>query len=193
MAATKGRSINQIRELVNAGISIIGENRVQELIQKLLNLPKGLRTDFIGHLQSNKVKEVVNNCGIIHSVDSIKLAQIINTEAERVGKIQKILLEVNMGGESSKHGFSPQDVKKAVGEIIRLKNLSLQGLMTMAPHFPDPEQTRPIFSTLRELRDKLEVAFHISLPDLSMGMSNDFSIAIEEGATIIRLGRILFE
>lgn len=193
LAATKERTVKEIFQAVAAGISVIGENRVQELLKKLPDIPKQIRIDFIGHLQRNKVKKIIKICHLIHSVDTLKLAKIIHEEAKKIGKIQKILLEINVAQEKSKHGFNPEELMSSVKKILGMKNLQLQGLMTMAPYFEDKEMARPIYKKLSQLKNFLEKQFKISLPELSMGMSNDYQVAIGEGATIIRLGRIIFD
>lgn len=193
LAATKSRGFKEINEIVAAGISVIGENRVQELVKKIENLPKSIRVDFIGHLQTNKVKEVVRYCYLIHSVDSSRLANAIDKEAKKQNKIQNILLEVNIANEETKFGFKKDDVVKAFPKLLELDSIRIQGLMTIAPYFNDQEKSRPIFQELRNLKEVLEKKFNILLPELSMGMSNDYQIAVEENATILRLGRILFD
>lgn len=193
LAATKGRTIKEISQAVASGIFVIGENRVQELLKKLPDLPKQIRIDFIGHLQTNKVKDVIKHCFLIHSVDSLKLAEIINEEAERIGKIQKILLETNVVNEQTKFGFKEDELIKVFPQLLQMKNLNILGLMTMAPYNKDKEMARPVYKKLRQLKNSLEKQFKISLPELSMGMSNDYQIAIEEGTTIIRLGRAIFD
>lgn len=193
LAATKGRTIKEIFQAVAAGISVIGENQAQELLKKLPDLPKQIRIDFIGHLQTNKAKKIIKICHLIHSVDSLKLAEIINEEAEKIGKIQKILLEINIVNEQTKFGFKEYELIKVFPRLLQMKNLNILGLMTMAPYNKDKEIARPVYKKLKQLKNSLEKQFKISLPELSMGMSNDYQIAIEEGATIIRLGRCLFE
>lgn len=187
LAITKGRTIEQINEALQAGVQAIGENKVQELKSKIPLLPNDLRVDFIGHLQTNKVKDVVKHCYLIHSVDSLHLAQEIDKQAEKIGKIQNILLQVNISREDTKYGFSKDEVINLFPQILRLKNIKIKGLMTIASYFDDPEKSRPVFKELKTIKDKL------NLSELSMGMSNDYKVAIDEGATIIRLGRIIFE
>jgi len=193
LVATKGRTIKEISQAVAAGISVIGENRVQELLNKLPHLPKQIRIDFIGHLQTNKVKDVVKHCFLIHSVDSLYLAQEIDKQAKKIGKIQNILLEINISGEGTKYGFKKEKIINIFPELITLKNIKVMGLMTITPYSKESEKSRPFFQTLRQLKKQIESKFRIILPELSMGMSNDYQIAIVEGATIIRLGRIIFE
>ena len=193
LAATKGRTIEQINKAIKGGIKVIGESQAQEMKKKLGLLPKDLRVDFIGHLQTNKVKDVVKHCFLIHSVDSPHLAQEIDKQAKKIEKIQNILLEINVSGEKTKYGFRKEEIMDIFPQLLGLKNLKIIGLMTIVPYFQEPEKSRPFFQGLRQLKKQLESKFNISLPELSMGMSNDYQIAIEEGATIVRLGRIIFE
>jgi len=186
IAVTKYVDDSAIQQAVEAGIKHFGENRVQEAERKILRLPgSGLCPTWhmIGHLQRNKVQTALKIFDIIHSIDSVRLAQAISAQAER---ILPVLLQVNIAGEKTKGGFQRDELSEAVAEISRLPNLSLKGLMTIAPLVDDPEEVRPVFKELRELRDSFE------MEHLSMGMSNDFEIAVEEGATMVRLGRIIF-
>lgn len=193
LAATKGRTPEQINKVIEGGIKVIGESRVQELINKFPFLPKTLRIDFIGHLQTKKVKDVVQTCFLIHSVDSLHLAQEIDKQAKKIGKIQNILLEINVSGEKTKYGFKKEEIINLFPQLLELKNLKIMGLMTIAPNYDHPEKSRPIFQELRQIKNQLENKYKVNLLELSMGMSNDYKIAIEEGATIIRLGRIIFD
>lgn len=193
LAATKGRTIKEIFQAVAAGIFVIGENRVQELLKKLPDLPKKIRIDFIGHLQNNKVKDVVKYCFLIHSVDSLHLAQEIDKQAKKIEKIQNIFLEINVSGEKTKYGFKKEEIMDIFPQLLELKNLKITGLMTIVPYFQEPEKSRPIFQELKQIKNQLESKYQVYLPELSMGMSNDYQVAIEEGATIIRLGRIIFD
>jgi pyridoxal phosphate enzyme (YggS family) len=186
IAVTKYVDDSAIRQAVEAGIKHFGENRVQEAQRKILRLPvSGLCPTWhmIGHLQRNKVQTALKIFDIIHSIDSVQLAQAISAQAER---ILPVLLQVNIAGEKTKGGFQRDELSKAVAEISKMPNLSLKGLMTIAPLVDDPEEVRPVFKELRELRDSF------GMEHLSMGMSNDFEIAVEEGATMVRLGRIIF-
>jgi len=186
VAITKGFEAQVVRAALDSGIRDFGENRVQEAEEKIAQL-KDLRPavtwHMVGHLQSNKAKVAVGLFDIIHSVDSIKLAEILNRRAE---KPLTVLLEVNVSGEVTKTGFSLGELAAAAKEIAQLTNLNLMGLMTVAPFVPDPEEVRPVFRKLRELRDSL------GLKQLSMGMTDDFEVAIEEGATMLRVGRAIF-
>lgn len=193
LAATKGRSVKEISQAVAAGISVIGENRVQELLKKLPDLPKKIRIDFIGHLQTNKVKDVIKHCFLIHSVDSLRLAQAIDKQTKKIGKIQNILLEINISGEKIKYGFKKEEIINLFPQLLELKNLKIMGLMTIAPYFKEPEKSRSIFQELKQIKNQLESKYQVYLPELSMGMSNDYQVAIEEGATIVRLGKIIFD
>lgn len=196
VAVSKTVDINRIREAVLSGISIIGENRVQEAREKIEEFNRLQTSDFrlqtvswhmVGHLQTNKAKTAVMLFDLIHSVDSLHLAEEIDRQAGKVGKIQKVLLEVNLAGEETKHGIPKEDAIDLLKEISKLNNISVEGLMTIPPFTEDPEEARPYFKELRELRDRTN-----GLRELSMGMSNDFEIAIEEGATIVRIGTAIF-
>ncbi len=192
LGATKTRGIEEIRQAFEAGLTCIGESKVQEMLGKVDEFPSDLRVDFIGHLQRNKVKPAVKHCFLIHSVDSLRLAQEIDKIAGKQGKRQKILFEVNVAGEETKHGFSKEELKKVMGEILDLKGLKVLGLMTMEPYMQDPEKGRWIFKSLKKLRNDLRKKFRIKLPELSMGMSQDFEVAVEEGATVLRIGEGIF-
>ena len=186
IAVTKYVDESAIQQAVEAGIEHFGENRVQEAQRKIIRLPgSGLCPTWhmIGHLQRNKVQTALKIFDIIHSIDSIRLAQSINAQAERV---IPVLLQVNVAGERTKGGFQKSELQEAVAEVSKLPNLSIKGLMTVAPMVDTPEEVRPVFRKLRELRDSF------GMEHLSMGMSNDFEIAVEEGATMVRLGRIVF-
>jgi pyridoxal phosphate enzyme (YggS family) len=186
VAVTKGFETPAIKAAFDLGIRNFGENRVQEAERKIVQLAE-LRTSvtwhMVGHLQSNKARLAVELFDIIHSVDSVKLATILDKLAE---KPLPVLLEVNVSGESTKEGFSADAVTGSVKEIEQLTNLELSGLMTVAPWVSKPEEVRPVFRKLRELRDAL------GLKHLSMGMTDDFEVAIEEGATMLRIGRAIF-
>ena len=186
IAVTKYVDESAIQQAVEAGIEHFGENRVQEAQRKILRLPgsKFCPTwHMIGHLQRNKVQTALKIFDIIHSIDSIRLAQSISAQAERV---VPVLLQVNVAGERTKGGFQRSELQEAVAEVSKLPNLSIKGLMTVAPMVDKPEEVRHVFKELRELRDSF------GIEHLSMGMSNDFEIAVEEGATMVRLGRVIF-
>jgi pyridoxal phosphate enzyme (YggS family) len=186
VAITKWAEIPAIRTVFDSGIRDFGENRVQEAEEKiaqLADLKSAVTWHMVGHLQSNKAKVATELFDIIHSVDSIKLAEILNRRAE---KPLPVLLEVNISDEASKSGFSVGETEAAVKAIKELPNLKVLGLMTVAPFVADPEEVRPVFRKLRELRDSY------GLEHLSMGMTDDFEVAVEEGATILRIGRAIF-
>jgi PLP dependent protein len=192
VAVTKTVGIEDIRQAIAAGAEDFGENRVQEFLGKYGLFPD-VRWHFIGTLQTNKVKDVVGKTCLIHSVDSLKLLDTIDRKAGEIGVVQPVLLEVNVAGEASKHGFEPDELPDALLEASGSQNVRVKGLMTMAP-FARPEDVRWVFRELRELRDSLrESALDgVELDDLSMGMTNDFRVAVEEGATIVRVGRAIF-
>lgn len=185
-AASKGVTDEMVLAALDAGLRDFGENYVQEAQLRVANLGARAREatwHFIGHLQTNKVPVALAVFDTIESVDSLKLAQTISRCAE---KPVRVLLEVNVAGEASKHGFAPADVGDAVAQLAALPNIDLAGLMTMAPEVRDAEETRPVFRALRELAEANGLA------ELSMGMTNDFEVAVEEGATMVRIGRALF-
>jgi hypothetical protein len=191
IAVSKTQLVATIQEAMRAGVRIFGENKVQEARGKIEELGRGT-WHLIGHLQSNKAKDAVRLFDFIDSVDRAELAQEINHRADALGKTQNVLLQVNIAGESTKFGCAP-DTARALAETINaLSHLALRGLMTIAPFTPEPEKSRPHFAALRELRDKLEAETGLKLPVLSMGMSGDFAVAIEEGATQVRVGTALF-
>jgi pyridoxal phosphate enzyme (YggS family) len=182
-----------IREAAEAGIRDVGENRVQEASAKFQVLGRDVTWHLVGHLQTNKVKKALEIFDWIHSVDSLRLAEEISRRAERVGREVDVLVEVNVSGEPSKFGVRPSELHRLIEQVVRLPHLRLRGLMTIAPLVDDPEKARPYFAALRELRDQLlrsGVADH--LPHLSMGMTDDFEVAVEEGATMVRIGRAIF-
>lgn len=186
VCVTKQVSVEDILEVISCGINIIGESRVEEALSKYDKLPKGISWHLVGHLQTRKVKDAVRIFDLIHSVDSLHLAQEINKRAGAIGKIQDILLEVNISGESTKYGFKAQDVRSTLEEIKNLPNVRVLGLMTMAPLVNDPELTRPIFRELKKMADDLGLKY------LSMGMTQDYIVAIEEGANMVRIGTAIF-
>lgn len=192
LPATKKQSVETLRLLLDYGLNHFGENRVQEALPKLSALPPNVVWDFIGGLQSNKARQVVGKFDMIHSVDSVKLAQEINKRASQRGLNQKILLEINVGGEAGKHGIAPEDTLDLLQQVNALDHIEVHGLMTVPPFRENVEDVRPFFRKLRELRDELEQQEGYGLPVLSMGMTHDFEIAIEEGATIVRVGTAIF-
>lgn len=198
LAVTKQVSTERIRALHALGVREIGENRVQEALRKQAELADlDLSWHLIGHLQTNKVKQVIGAFDLVHGVDSVRLARELDARAEATwqGKSrQAVLLQVNVAREASKHGFFPEDLPAAAKEILSLEHLNLRGLMTVAPFAADPESNREVFRQLRDLRDACQrlAGDRTDLSELSMGMSQDFDVAIEEGATIVRIGTALF-
>ena len=194
IAASKGVGVERLREGLAAGIRVFGESKVQEAMPKVHALEKEAQWHFIGHLQSNKAKYVVGKFELIHSVDSIELSEAINSKAQKKEIIQSILLEVNISGEKGKFGVLPDEVMEIVKAMSGLTAVSLKGLMTVPPYSASTEDVRPYFRILRELRDN--VMRHGVCPadfrELSMGMSGDFETAIEEGATMVRIGTAIF-
>jgi len=181
-----------IQEAWNAGQHVFGENRVQDALPKIAELPAEAEWHFIGHLQSNKIRKALPAFTLIHGVDNLELAQQINRIAGEMGLTANILLEINVSGEASKFGFSPTDLRQNLEDLLCLPNIRINGLMTMAPYSEDPELARPVFSKLRILRDELAAKTGQALRELSMGMSGDFEVGIEEGATIVRIGSSIF-
>ena len=192
VAVGKKFTSDVIREAADCGLTFFGENRVQEAKAKIPDCPSHLRWHFIGNLQTNKCRDAVALFNMLHAVDSLHLAKELNKRCEQAAKVMPILLEVNVSGEGSKHGFTPEDAVQAMKESSDFPQLELHGLMTMAPFSRQPESSRPYFQQLCEVKAACEDKLGAPLPELSMGMSGDFEIAIEEGATLIRLGTVLF-
>jgi pyridoxal phosphate enzyme (YggS family) len=193
VAVSKTVPLDPLKEALAAGQRLFGENYFQEARDKIAALGPGVSWHFVGHLQSNKARSAVTFFDLIHSVDRLKLALAVNDAAAHVGKVQDILLQVNLAGEASKSGAPPEAVPELGRHISLLTNLRLLGLMTMPPYFADPEEARPFFRALRELRDRLEQEIvRGPLPELSMGMTGDFEVAVEEGATLVRIGTAIF-
>jgi pyridoxal phosphate enzyme (YggS family) len=192
MAVSKNQPPEMIRAAAEAGLTLFGENRVQEAKSKIGQCPGPLRWHMIGHLQSNKCRDAVSLFSMIQSVDSLPLAVEINKWASHFAKTMPVLLEINIAGESSKFGCSPERLLAELPQINALPRLEIHGLMTVAPFTPDPEKVRPVFRRLRELKGECEKILGAPLPHLSMGMTGDFEVAVEEGATMIRLGTALF-
>jgi pyridoxal phosphate enzyme (YggS family) len=192
VAVTKHVGVPEIEHALLAGINDLGENRVQEFQAKYGLFPD-VRWHFIGSLQTNKVKDVVGKAHLIHSVDSTRLLEFVDRKAAEAGVIQPVLLQVNVAEEEAKHGFAPCDVRDVLVDSSALESVEIRGLMTMAP-YAAAEQVRWVFRELRELRDSLAAMplNGVSLDELSMGMTNDFRVAVEEGATIVRIGRAIF-
>ncbi|MBM3199939.1 YggS family pyridoxal phosphate-dependent enzyme [Candidatus Woesearchaeota archaeon] len=185
IAVTKTRTVEEINEAIRAGVNCIGENRVKEAEEKF-NLLLKVEKHMIGSLQTNKVKLAVELFDMIQSVDSLKLAKEIDKRCAAIHKVMPVLIEVNIGNEKNKHGINPEDVKNFLLELSSLKHISVQGLMCVAPML-EPEQVRPYFKKMKQLFDSIG-----NLKWLSMGMSNDYKIAIEEGSNMVRIGTLLF-
>jgi len=191
IAVSKTQPVEAIVEAMREGIVRFGENKVQEARGKIETLSRG-QWHLIGHLQTNKARDAVRLFDSIDSVDRNELAEEIDRRAEALGKIQNVLLQVNIARESTKFGCTPEAASQLAEAINALPRLCLRGLMTIATYSPEPEKSRPHFAGLRELRDKIEAETGLKLPVLSMGMSGDFSVAIEEGSTSVRIGTALF-
>ena len=192
VGATKQVSAEMIRAAAAAGLTRFGENYLQEAKKKQELIDAPVEWHFIGHLQRKKVREAIERFTLIHSLDRPELAEEINRRAGEQGKTVRLLVEVNLAGEESKSGSGVAETEKLVGLTASLPHISLEGLMTMPPYDPDPERARPYFRRLRELRDALSSSLNLLLPELSMGMSTDFETAVEEGATLVRIGTALF-
>lgn len=192
LAVSKTHPPETIREAVEAGQIFFGENKIQEAKAKIPLSPGKARWQFIGHLQSNKVRDAVELFEMIQGVDSLAIAREISKRAEQAGKTMPILLEVNVAGEASKFGYAPEKLLAELTEVNSLPRVEIHGLMTIPPYTPVPEKARPFFQKLSALRQQAENILGAPLPHLSMGMSGDFEIAIEEGATIVRVGTALF-
>jgi pyridoxal phosphate enzyme (YggS family) len=181
-----------VHEAIQAGQSLFGESRVQEARAKIPELPSAVRWHFVGHLQKNKIRHALPLFEMIHSVDSLALAQEVNRIAEEEGMHPRVLLEANVAGEGSKFGFSPDKLREQMEELLVLPRLSIEGLMTIPPLAEEAEASRTYFVELRQLRDALNKEFNLNLPQLSMGMTQDYAVAIEEGATLVRVGTAIF-
>ena len=194
IAVSKTKPISMIREAMDAGQTIFGENKVQELCTKYEELPKNLEWHLIGHLQRNKVKYIADKAALIHSVDSLKLAEEISKEALKKNVTVNILIEVNVAEEESKFGVSVEETPVLVEEIAKLPGIHIQGLMTIAPYTTDPEENRPVFRTLKKLAVdiKKKNIDNVCMDVLSMGMTGDYQVAVEEGATLVRVGTGIF-
>ena len=192
IAVSKKQDAEKVRAVFDAGQPIFGESRVQEARAKIPLLPSAARWHFVGHLQKNKIRHALPLFELFHSVDSLALAQDLERIAEEEGLRPRVLLEVNVAGEASKIGFGPAALREQLEELLLLVKLNIEGLMIIPPLAPDPEQSRQYFVMLRELRDEVEREFDLKLPELSMGMSNDYGVAIEEGATFVRVGTAIF-
>ncbi len=191
LAVTKGHPPETVQAAAQLGLALFGENKVQEAKAKIPLCPGHLRWHMIGHLQTNKCRDAVRLFQMIQGVDSLHLAQELNTACDKVAKTMPILLEVNVAGESSKFGYKPEQLLAELRAINELPKLEIHGLMTIAPYATDPEKVRPVFRRMRDLKNECEKVLGAPLPELSMGMSGDFEVAIEEGATIVRVGTAL--
>ncbi len=189
LAVSKTKPPEAIREAADCGLRLFGENRVQEAQSKIPMCPQGLEWHLIGHLQTNKAKVAANLFQMVHSVDSLKLLQALDAHA---GTTLPVLLQVNVSGEAAKFGMKPDEVAGVIEAANRMRKIEVHGLMTIPPFSPDPEKTRAHFTALRELRDRLQDETGTPLPELSMGMSHDLEVAIEEGSTWVRIGTDLF-
>ena len=192
VAVTKTHPAEKVQAAVDAGQILFGESRVQEARAKIPLLPSRLRWHFIGHLQKNKIRHALPLFELFHGIDSLVLAEDLHRIADEDGMNPRVLLEVNVAGEASKHGFSPEALRRDLEALLSLGRLTIEGLMTIPPLAPEAETSRRHFVALRELRDALEADRDVRLPQLSMGMSADFAIAIEEGATLVRVGTAIF-
>jgi pyridoxal phosphate enzyme (YggS family) len=192
IAISKTHDAAKVREAIEAGQTLFGESRVQEARVKIPELPSNLRWHFVGHLQKNKIRHALPLFELIHSIDSLALAKDINRIAEEDGLHPRVLLEVNVAGEGSKFGFTSEKLRDDLENLLALPRLSILGLMTIPPLAEEAEASRKFFVQLRQLRDRLQTEFHVDLAQLSMGMTQDFTIAIEEGATLVRVGTAIF-
>jgi PLP dependent protein len=192
VAITKTHPAEKVREAIEAGHTLFGESRVQEARAKIPGLPSHLRWHFVGHLQKNKIRHALPLFELFHGVDSLALAREMNRIALEEGGHPRVLLEVNVAGEGSKFGFKAETLRAEIEPLLDLPRLSLEGLMCIPPLADEAEASRKFFVQLRELRNSLEKEFDVKLPHLSMGMTQDFWIAVEEGATLVRVGTAIF-
>ncbi len=194
IAVSKTKPVSMIREIYDLGVRDFGENRVQELVEKYDELPRDIRWHLIGHLQTNKVKYIIDKACLIHSVDSLKLAKEISKEAVKHSIVADILIEVNVAGEESKFGVAPDDLEDIIRDISKLPGICIKGLMTVAPYVVDSEENREIFVKMKQLvvdisRKSID---NVYMDYLSMGMSGDYTVAVEEGSTMVRVGTSIF-
>ena len=193
ITVSKQISVDRIEEARAAGAVVFGENKIQEAIPKIEQMgAEGIFWHFIGHLQKNKIKFLDERFDLIHSVDSFELAEKIAKHYHSENRVQRILLQVNVSGEAAKFGMEPKELEKQMAEFFQLQGIQVEGLMTIPPFDSDPENSRRHFSRLRELREQYEKQNGFPLKELSMGMSNDFEVAVEEGATLVRVGTAIF-
>ena len=194
IAVSKTKPVETLQEAYDLGVRVFGENKVQELTEKYDSLPKDIHWHMIGHLQRNKVKYIIDKVDLIHSVDSIRLAETIDKEAQKHDLIANILVEVNVAKEESKFGLMPEEVDGFIDEIAKLTHIQVKGLMTIAPFVENPEKNRTVFADLRKL--SVDIAKknvdNVNVSILSMGMTNDYEVAVEEGATMVRVGTGIF-
>jgi pyridoxal phosphate enzyme (YggS family) len=192
VAVSKTHPAEKVRMAFAAGQTLFGESKVQEARAKIPDLPSAVRWHFIGHLQKNKIRHALPLFELFHGIDSAELARDLDRIADELGMNPRILLEVNVAGEGSKFGFKPDKLREQMETLLSFNRLTIEGLMTIPPFAEEAEASREFFITLRELRDALEKEFEIKLPHLSMGMTSDYEIAVEEGATLVRLGTAIF-
>jgi pyridoxal phosphate enzyme (YggS family) len=194
VAVTKYQTLEAMNQMIALGIADVGESRVQDLLLKLPEISPERRIHFIGHLQRNKVKDIIEVVHLIHSVDSLRLAKEINRQAKRVGRVIDILIQVNIAKEEAKYGFEEEDLESVLSQVAQMENLRVQGLMMMAPLVDDPEDARCYFRKMKELFDYYANLNYnnVYMKYLSMGMTNDYKIALEEGSNMIRIGTALF-
>ena len=195
VAVSKRKPADMVKTAIDAGVSCLGENYIQEAVDKITTIgPTPAHWHFIGHLQSNKARFAVAHFDLIHTVDKLKLARELDKQAAKINKHQKILLQINIGEEATKSGARAQDIIALVREVSTLENLRLVGLMGMPPFFENPEKARPYFKAMTQIRTDIEKEkiANVEMTHLSMGMSNDFKVAIEEGATLVRIGTAIF-
>jgi len=196
IAVSKYVSSEEILKAYQAGIRDFGESKVQDAEKKRLELSEKINKDikwhFLGHIQTNKIKKIIGNFDYIHSLDSLKLAEILSDSAKAKGIMQKIFIQVNVAEENTKYGFKIDELKECFEKILNLKSLKITGLMTMAPFTGEESIQREVFKKLKQLKIDLQNDYKVNIPELSMGMSNDYKIACDEGATMVRIGRVLF-
>ena len=194
IAVSKTKPIEMMQEAMQAGVSIFGENKVQEIVKKEVELPKNVEWHLIGHLQRNTVRQIAGKVARIHSVDSLRLAEQIQKEYEKIGETANILIEVNVAKEESKFGLMPEETEEVIREIAKFPNIKVRGLMTIAPFVENPEENRIHFQNLSKLLVDINAKNidNISMNELSMGMTGDYEVAIEEGATYVRVGTGIF-
>ena len=194
VAVTKNMPVEVINEVLFCGITSLGENRVQEFLQKYPQISQEHEWHFIGHLQTNKVKKIIGKVSLIHSLDRWSLAEAVSRASGMANTVTKVLVQVNVAGEKTKHGLSPAETPEFVHEVADLPGLDVRGLMTIAPRCENPEEVRPVFRQLRELARQIkEKASRARMDYLSMGMTGDFEVAVEEGANILRIGSAIFK